>query len=172
MKPWTDSWALALIKQEQRAYAWLGEWLATYHWQAYVVLTFAYRPSPESAEKAVGEWFRELTAHYPRLNAYYSYDRGPGTDRLNVHLLIGGLHLKKPPRDPDLRAVTTTRFLAMGRRLWHRRGIMQTGEPYDARCGAVSYLAQYHADPNVPPAQFFGRLIKKKKRRHHKARSK
>ena len=174
MKSFVDSGILALVKQEQSAYAGLGEWLATYRHQCYIVLTFGKWPSSDRAQWYVKEWFTELTKHYPRLNAYVSYDRGHATNKLNVHLLVGGLYQGKPPRSARLRALHTTRFLAMARRLWQRkRGKVQTAEPYDARRGAVHYLAQYHADPdpNLPPAQFFGRMIKKRKRRHHKTGS-
>ena len=166
---WVDQWTLDRIKQEKAAYAGIAEWLATYKHECYIVLTFGRWLSSDRAQWYVKEWFAELTEHYPRLNAYVSYDRGAGTNRLNVHLLIGGLWLHKRPRDQRLRALKVTHFLATAKHAW-QRGQMVKGEPYYANRGAISYMAQYHADANLPPAEIFGRMLKKRKRRHHKTR--
>ena len=110
-------------------------------------------------------WLKELRKSYPRNNGFVSYDRGKGTGRLNVHVFLSGLFLHKPPKSVQLRALTITRAIEVARRSW-TSGLVRKIEPYDARRGAPTYLAQYCNSTDLV-GEFLGRPIKKRKRRRH-----
>lgn len=165
---WVDDATLALVKQSNDARMAWGEWLASFRWQVYGILTFTSRPSFAGAQRAVNRWLGELQQSFPRLTAYVSYDEGKGTGRLNVHVFLGGLFLHKPPPPSFHRALTITSAIAMARRAW-TSGLVKKCERYDASRGAPTYLAQYCNSTDLP-GEFFGRPIKKKKHRrprHH-----
>jgi hypothetical protein len=166
---WLDDVTLALVRQQQRARAEWGEWLAGFRWSLYCVLTFAYRPSPEGAERAVQRWLVLLQQSYPRLNAYVSYDLGKATSRPNVHVLLGGLFASRRdvPKGHQ-RTLALERAITLAKRKW-TRGRVRKIEPYDARRGAGNYLAQYCSDTDLV-GDIFGRLIRKKKQRRRRQR--
>ena len=161
---WVDEFTLALARQQQQGSAACGPWLAGFRWQIYVVLTFAYWPSPEGAQRAVQHWIAALQESYPRLYAYPAYDRGKATSRLNVHVLLGGLFVSRKaiPKGYQ-RMLALERAITLAKRKWSQ-GRVKKIEPYDARRGASNYLAQYCNDTELP-GEFFGRPIRKKKQR-------
>ena len=174
---WVDSFSVALLKQRSDARGAWGELLASYRWQVYAILTFAparsscnnSRPSFAGAQRAVARWFEELQHSYPRITAFTSYDHGKANGRLNVHVLLGGLFLHKPPPPGLHHTLHITRAIGLARRAW-TSGLVKKCEPFDPQRGAPSYVAQYCNDTDLIP-EFFGEPIKKKhrRRRHHHA---
>lgn len=137
-----------------------GRWIAGYRWQLYGILTFAHPPRPETVQKAVTIWLTELQASYPRLFAYWSADRGPVSDRWNIHVLLGGLFTDRPPPEPHYgMALQVARETAS--QLWHRGQVVKV-ERYAPLGGMISYMTQPHtwADPEVP-GTLFGNPIRK-----------
>jgi hypothetical protein len=164
-----DDETYSLARLQRHAFAAWGSYIAGFRWYIYGVLTFAYRPSPDGAQRAVHEWFEWLERDYPRLFAYVSYDLGEATLRLNVHVLVGGLFVssKAVPRGFK-RALALSRAIEQARRRW-KRGQIKKMEPYDTRGGAPDYLAQYCNDAHLISEFLGGRPIRKKKQRRRRS---
>ena len=160
---WVDDVTLASSLDRSEAVREAGELLASFRWQLYVVLTYAYPSSSEGAQKAIERWFERLREQYPRCYIHYMPDRGKATGRWNVHVVLGGLFLKKPLPKGYHRALAIQRAIATAKRFW-KHGKVKKIEPYDARRGAPHYMAQYWNDDELP-GQFLGQPIRKKKRR-------
>ena len=85
---------------------------------------------------------------YPRAFSYASADRGAVTGHWNLHVLLGGLFVTAPPPEPHY-TLALSRAREHAKRVW-QHGQVVTAAPYDGRRGAVSYVAQYWSDPEIP----------------------
>jgi hypothetical protein len=169
-KPWTEVEEAQWTKAVWHA---VGPWLAGYRWQLYGIVTFAHPPRPETVQKAVTAWLTNMQTHYPKLFAYWSADRGPVSDRWNVHVLLGGLFTTRPPAEPHY-GLTLQLAQETAIHLWHRGQVVKferygsrkthrTGRaPPTRREGRISYMTQPQVwgDGEVP-GTVFGTPIRK-----------
>ena len=133
------------VQAAQRQRQWirvLGDWLSTFHWQAYLTLTFRYAVSPEYAIEMVKVWLGGLG---PQVYAYMTVERGDEGLRTHVHLLLGGLASAKSATGLHLRLLNIKR----ASRRWSHGDV--NAQEYDPRRGACWYVAK---DPEY--GQFLG----------------
>ena len=129
----------------------LGDWLSTFHWQAYLTLTFRYAVSAEYAIEMVRVWLAGLG---PEVYAYMTVERGDEGLRTHIHLLLGGLARSRSATGLHLRLLNIKRA---GRRWKH--GDADARE-YDPRRGACWYVAK-----NPEYGEFLGSWPQRQMRR-------
>ena len=153
-----DQATVAALTSEQRVLRALAGWVGSMRWQLYVVATYARPPRPETVQRTTERWVTDFQRDFPGAFVYVSADRGKVDQRWNVHGLIGGLFSGKPPREP-FRRWALQRALSIAQHCW-RHGDVVKSQPYDARRGAVTYLARYWFDAEVPPT-LYGRPLRR-----------
>ena len=109
-----------------------GQWLSAYHWNLYLIPTFAEPVGEDYAQRA-GELF--VATMGPKVYAAMAVGRGEG-GQTHLHLLLGGIWHRKAREHRDAAIAQVTR-------LW-RHGIVQKVEPYDHTRKASRYLPDHH----------------------------
>ena len=147
-----DEATVRALRSEHHLLKAIGTYVGAMRWQLYLVGSFARPPRPETVHRAIGQWVLDFQRDYPDSFVYASADRGKVDQRWNVHLLVGGCFSGKPPREP-FRAWAMQRALSIAQHCWSHGDVVRS-QPYDARRGAVTYLARYWGDAEVPPTLY------------------
>src|SRR6185437_12911854 len=138
-------------------HAW-GQFLSEHHWQAFGTLTFADPVNDEQGRRAATAWLTRLQSMAelsPHVYAFIGFERGPATDLVHCHLLLGGLLPRRGQR-PGRSAMRTLLTIARGE--W-QHGVLVEIEPYDPKRGGAWYVTKF---PNG--GEILGRMSR---HRHH-----
>jgi len=115
----------------------LGKYVASFHWDLYLILSFRTEVSDEYARRSGIEFIQKFG---DLAYGFVFWGEGYANSRMHIHVLLGGIQPTKRPRfGLNLRALN----LRKARRVWEH-GVVKKSEIYNPRKRAAFYLPTHH----------------------------